>query len=414
MLNPDSSEYLNQRDNLLRHGSVYQGNPEEPHRWYLETRRPPLTGLILAAIRLVSASPVAILLIQNLLSIAVILWAVKLSLSIYPEVNIKWFYLPVLFFPTQLIYSNLIMAEVFFQVAIFSGFYFLLQPAKGQRLFLFFLFLTLAAFIKPVLWLIWIPLLAAMIYFRKKSGMNLKHFSGPAFCLTAVLLFSFYNYQKTGVFEFSSASESFLPDYVVLPAVHLTDGKEKAARLNEEIHIRANSAAGYPASHKVLISESIQVMKAYPLTIGFIWLKGMVQFFVDPGRWDVKTFFTTKPAEHPDGLIHQLRRGRISEAFRYLGTIGTAELLISLIAVFFNLLLTVSFFIFLSDNRYPLLFRVFAGVLVLYLALLTGPIGSARYRMAVFPLFLLAWSSGVGLIRKLVSKNRELTEFSHL
>ncbi len=401
-LQPDSTEYLNQRDNLLEYGSFYQGNPEEPHRWYLETRRPPLNGIVLATIKKIHPSDITVLIFQNLLSCLVLIFLLKILKKQYPDFNLLLLIPPLIFFPAQMIYSNFIMAEMLFQALICTGLFFLARAEK--KLFLFFVFITMAAFVKPVLYLFWIPALIILVVFRKISRLSLFHFSGAALMAAAVLLLSWFNYQRTGVFAFSSASESFLPDYVVLPVVHVAEGKEKANEVHASVQQTARQKKNYTEYHRSLINQSINVIKQYPFATVVLWAKGMVLFFTDPGRWDVLAFQNKKPEEHQDGFFHILKSQGISKALNHLMNQGTGLTLFTLAGTLINGVLFFCFLIFLKDERYPFLFRLMAAVIVFYLAFMTGPIGSARYRVSVFPLLLMALPSGWFYLKEVFEK----------
>ncbi len=401
-LHPDSSEYLNQRDNLLEHGSFYQGNTHEPHRWYLETRRPPLTGIVLAAIKQISTSDIAILIFQNLLSCFVMIILLKALKEHYPDFNLLLLIPFLMFFPAQMIYTNFIMAEILFQALIGVGLFFLLQGEK--KMFVFFLFITLAAFVKPVLYLFWIPALITLFAFRKTFRLKLFHFLGAGLMASAVLLFSWFNYQRTGVFAFSSAAESFLPDYVVLPVVQYAVGKEKALAMHASIQQTAQQEKSYPEHHHALTSESIRILNDYPFTTTFLWMKGVLLFFTDPGRWDVLTFQNKKPEEHQEGFFHIMKSQGIIKAFDHLMNQDTGLTVFTLVGTLMNGFLLFSFLFFLKDEHYPFLFRLMAGMIVFYLALMTGPIGSARYRVSVFPVLLMALPSGWSYLKEIFIK----------
>jgi hypothetical protein len=403
-LQPDSSEYLNQRDNLLEQASMYQGKWNEPHRWYLETRRPPLTGMVLAIIKKINSSDVAILLFQNLLSCGIMFFLFRYVHKHSPDFNLLWLLPPLVFFPTQMIYTNFIMAEVLFQALIFAAL--LLLRYGKKNLTVFFLLLTLAAFVKPVFYLCFIPAAVALIIFRKKLCLKPTHFTGVVFMTLSVVLFSWFNHQRTGVFSFSSASESFIPDYVVLPVVQYAEGKEKAIRIHEAVQQAAQQKNSYPEYHHTLISESLQVIKQYPFTTALLWIKGGVLFFCDPGRWDVLAFQNKQPEEHQDGFFHVLKSGGIRKALNHLTNQGSLFLLFTLAGSVIHVFLFFCFSVFLKNEHYPFLFRLMAAVIVFYLALMTGPIGSARYRMAVFPVLLMSVPSGWFYLKTILEKVR--------
>jgi hypothetical protein len=387
-LPPDSYEYLNQRDNWLREGHFYQGNPEQPHRMYLETRRPPLMAFILATIKFICRQDVCIVIIQNLLSVGLLIYTMILLRK--TDASFKVLLLPVflLFFPSQMIYASRIMADVFFQVLIFVAFCFLLSGRNN--LFAFFLFLTLATFVKPILFGVWFPALLILLLLRKKLSLKMRHFAGVITMASAVILFSWFNYQKTGIFAFSSAPESFLPDYVALPVLHLAEGREKAMEMHRQIHEKAQQQNDYPSYRSMLIGQSLSVTMNYPLTTIVLWIKGIIQFFIDPGRWDVLAFTGRQPEEHPEGWLHRLKwQGPVAAREHWFKQPPWLSVF-SIAAMGINLMLLFGFLLMLKDARYPLLFRVMAAVVVIYLALMTGPLGSARYRLAIFPLLLLS------------------------
>lgn len=391
-LQPDSSEYLNQRDNLLEDGSFYQGKPEEPHRWYLETRRPPLTGIVFAAIKKISASDVAILVFQNLLSCCVLIYLLRNVNSRFPDFNLLLLIPFLIFFPAQMIYTDFIMAEILFQALICAAVFLLLQGKKN--LIWFFVFITMAAFVKPVIYLFWVPAFILLFVYRNTLQLKWFDFSGLALMAIAVFLFSWFNYQRTGVFAFSSASESFLPDYVALPVMHYAEGKEKAIELHESIQQNAQMNIRYPEYHRSLINQSIDVVKTYPITTAVLWIKGIMVFFTDPGRWDILAFMNRKPPEHQNGFFHVLKSQGIHQAIKHLTSQGVGLTVFTLAGILINGLLFFCFLIFMKDERYSFLFRLMAALIVFYIAFITGPIGSARYRVAVFPILLMALPSG--------------------
>lgn len=399
---PDSIEYLNQRDNLINHGSIYQGNMAESHRWYLETRRPPLTGLLLAAIKQINHTDTAILVFQNLLSCCVLINVLVVLKNRFPGFNQLLIIPFLLLFPAQFIYTNFIMAEIFFQSAIFAALLLLLKGDK--KLTGFFVFLTLAAFIKPVLYLFWIPALLLLIVFKNRLSLKTVHFTGVFFMAIVVFMYSWFNYQRTGVFAFSSASESFLPDYVALPVLHYTFGKEEALQLHDMIHEKAQQELHYAGYHRSLIRQSLEVIKEHPFTTAALWFKGIVQFFTDPGRWDVNAFQHKKTEEHQDGFFHILKERGSHAALCHLLSQGMGFTLFTLFGTVLHALLFLCFLVFLKDDSFPLLFRLMAACLVFYIALVTGMIGSARYRVAVFPVMLMAVPSGWNYLKAVFKK----------
>ena len=164
----DSEEYILTARNLLDHGVVYNGVWREDLIPELYTLRPPLYGSFIFLSRLFSSSDFLVLFFQNLLSI--LLWVLFISWfnKSFTRKNIEpYVVLALIFFPSQMIEVNSIMADLLLEFLLLLSFLFLLRYHQSQRgfdIFLFNLFLALALFTKPIMLYFWIPNLVYSVY----------------------------------------------------------------------------------------------------------------------------------------------------------------------------------------------------------------------------------------------------------
>lgn len=404
-IQPDSGEYLFQASNMVERHSFYQGDFNKPYNPYLETRRPPLTGLFIALIKFFINSDLAICFIQSLLSIFNLLLVVKLIRLLQPGfIPDRWHAAAVIFFPTQFIYSNMIMAEIFFQSLLLLSAYqfarhFLLL--KKSAFNLAHLFIGLAALVKPVACVLWLPLLLwnAVLFIQKKNSAE--NLLGILIFSLVVIGWSARNKYVTGIFEFSSVKENYLPNYAALKTIQFDYGRDSARKCIEALYEKAVAENNYRAYRKQLINESAGIIKDHPVVFAGLSVFGTIRFFVDPGRWDVYTFFSEKPEENPEGFWGRWKNGGMKAAWDYVKSFPPAAVLFFSLAVLFNMLMATCFILFLLNPNINAQFRFVLALMVFCIAAGSGVIGSARYRMAVFPILLMALPSGISLLKHL-------------
>lgn len=406
-LHNDSDEYLNQAENIKYHSSWYQGNWDEARKHYLDSRRPPLTGFVFMLAKQIFYSDYAILILNNLLSIFNLLLAAKLAENLFAFKMPVLLLLPLLFFPAQMIYSNMVMAEILFQTFLITAIYFLyrfINDKKTGSIFLFHFFLACAVLVKPVLFLLWIPLSALYVILIAKNKLKIVPAVTLLIFVMTIFLVSVRNYKTNGVFQYSSASENFLPNYAVLKTLQLTEGRDYAISTVDQIYEKANSTQSYTGYHETLINESFSQIRNYPFEFIVLSCKGVASFFCDPGRWDIFAFFVSTPEENMKGFFHYFKSEGISSAFNYLFSYNGWLIAYLFAAAVVNIFVAVSFFAFIFGSKAPAFFRGLLFILVIYLAACTGLIGSARFRTGVFPILAMTFPFGLAHLQAFVKK----------
>lgn len=401
-LHNDSDEYLHQAENIKLHHSWYSGDLSKPVNNYLISRRPPLNGFFIMATKSIFESDYAFLFFQNVFSIFNFFLLTKLLRLFGCGFKNKIAVLMLLlFFPTQLIYANMIMAEILFQTMLLCAFYFFIrffQEKKTASFLLFHLFLTGAVLTKPVLYLFWIPLILFTVWLLIKKMIKPLQ-AGLAFIFPAtIFLISFHNYNKTGYFHYSSVNENYLVNYSVYLTVADKEKGEEAEKKISEMMREAARKKSYHDYSVFIRQQSFHMIRDHLPSFIFLQIKGILNFFIDHGRWDIYAFFDKQPKENMKGWKYYYNEQGWKGAYTYLSKFPFF-LSMYLIAVYvINIILLFSFMRFLTDKNTAPEIRTLAFIIVGYIAFATGMIGSARFRMAVYPFFILSFVMHAGWI----------------
>jgi hypothetical protein len=411
-LHNDSDEYLHQAENLRVHYSSYAGDWNQPINNYLVSRRPPLSGFFIMTVKTICNSDYAVCFVQCLLSIFNLLLVLKLIRHFLPGWN-KYgnVIFLLLFFPTQFIYANMIMMEILFQSMLILSFYFIVKyfdSKKTIHLLWFHIFLAAGVLVKPVLYLFWIPLLVFMLWMLWKKIIKPFQLSFILIFASTVFLISYNNYKKTGYFHYSSVNENYIVNYSVYLIVA---DKEKGAEAEKKISEMLKEAALKNNYHDYSVfvrEESFRIIKDNLSAFLFLEAKGIVNFFIDHGRWDIYAFFDKQPEENKKGWKYYYQQEGMQGAINYLKQFPVFVFIYLLLVYLVNSLVTISFVLFLSDKNINPAVRMIIFLFVAYIAMVTGMIGSSRFRMAIYPFLLLTFSFGFEKFKNaLQARNRK-------
>jgi hypothetical protein len=259
----DSEEYILTAKNLLSYSTVYNGIWSKDPIPELYTLRPPLYGAFIFISRFFSTSDFLVLFFQNLLS--VILWILFISWfnRSFTRKNIEPFVvMALIFFPSQMIEVNSIMADLLLEFLLFLAFLFLIryhQSKKGFDIFSFNLFLALALFTKPIMLYFWIPNLVYSIYLYMKSRNYVIILS---FLLLPFMAFiwSLRNMNKTEVFMYSSAKSQNLLDFNAGSVLKFLHGDKESKEIIGKILNLSQVKKSYPEKTEFLLNTASQII----------------------------------------------------------------------------------------------------------------------------------------------------------
>jgi hypothetical protein len=386
----DSYEYLQQAYNIKNFSSLYCLDFSQPINMLFYTKRPPLYGMFILIAKLFINSNYSVLFFQNILSVINVLGILKI-LKIYPfSFDLQKFFIFILILlPVQFIYNNMIMSEILLQTLLFWSFYYFLMYLEKDKLnyvFVYNIFLALAVLTKPVLLYFWIPNLLLSIYLVYKKRKAIIILAG---LIIPVVIFSFslYNYHTTGCFHYSSIKQMNLVGYNIAFLYVKVYGEEEGIKKIVDTRKHLDSINNFSK----LIKEEDKI--GYEMIMSHIYdytkyhIGGMVNFFLDPGRFDFNNFFGVKEKNNT-GLLYTFTKDGYWGVLKFI--LKQPAYIITYLIIMFvvNIVMVVSLTNFLFVKCVKTELKVFMFLLVFYLCFFAGPLGTMRYKVHIIPLLL--------------------------
>jgi len=385
----DSVEYIRSASNLLNRGTVYSGRLDQEIHPALFSRRPPLYPLFIASLLPISRDPGIITLAQILMNFlgAYFIWEILCYLRVarYLRIPVIALYL---FYPTQLIYTHLIMAEILLQLTLLAAFFFLVRFHESKQwyhLALCNLMLALAALTKPIMVYFWLPSLLYQTWllwrFRKPKLILLAFI--PLFFVS---VWSYRNFVHTGYFHFSSIKTSNMLHVNIRGMVRRVEGNEKARIVTRDLQREAEKARSFAEANRAIERAFFETMLKNWRSQCAVYSRGSLFFFLDPGRYDLYEFLD---------LPHNIRsfqflRGGIDSVLAKLGELPPyAPPYLALVGAI-NLLLLIGLIYCGFSSCYSVEIKLFVLCLMAYVLLIVAPTGLSRFRLSVMPFLFVA------------------------
>jgi 4-amino-4-deoxy-L-arabinose transferase-like glycosyltransferase len=392
IITPDSEDYLWQAENIKTSGSFYATNPGAPLKIDYYSKRPPLYALLIIAITAIVDTPFAVLFVQNLLSIFCA-WLVYTLLTKHFRVKRAGLWAGLLFalFPNQLMYANMVMSEIWLEAFVLLAFYSFIKHFETGKLKWVYInqaVLALALLTKPVMVYFWVINIILFLII----GIQTRRYWLPLTVLVlplVVALWSAKNKADTGYYHYSSITHVNLKDYNTKYFLFDKYGANYGDSIITIIDNKANSIPGYATRCRYIKDTCSKIILSDIPTYGKFHAKGMINFMADPGRYDYVNFFKI-PQEDGLGLLHYISKGNVQELKQFISTQPLGLIIMLLVQMLANglVLLLVLAFVFL--RAMPLWPKIYLIALGGYVWFLTGPIGSARFKMPVYPLIIIA------------------------
>ena len=400
---PDSGRYVQAAENLRVHGQLY-ARPwpkAAPHGQVVQelTIRPVGYPLVIWALGATGRIPVALLVVQNLLSLLNLglvlrfwVWMARPN----PR-DWVWAVAGILTFPAQLIYSSTVMSETMLQTAVLvmagAGLLFIKTHSK-RALAGVAGAVVLALLLKPVFYPLAMAIAGVGIVLAVRQRRLLLGLIGLG-PLVIVGLYMGWNARRTGYFHFSSITEINLLQYNAAGVMRQVAGPAAEERWVDAVLQAANAQPDFSARQQVIRARASAVLWAHPVVYARQQVQGMAALVLDPGRFDISQFLGLAPPSG-GGFLAQVRAGTMWQAVGRLPLALLGWLGVVLLANATRLVLAWRGFRRLR-NREPMLRygRWIAVALVFYIAVLTGPLGAARFLVPVWPLLLALALAGL-------------------
>ncbi|MFM9945548.1 MAG: hypothetical protein ACKVQB_09985 [Bacteroidia bacterium] len=378
----DSEEYLNSAKNFETERTFYSGQSDvRDFRMY--SKRTPFYPLVLYSFKVLNLHWNFVYLIQAFLGLLNIFLALLLLKQLVKTATVFYLLLSIfiLFTPSQFIYSQFIMADLWLQtfaMLCFISFAMFLKKRNTTWLVSLILFSTLAALAKPVF------LLASLgiggfcaYYFILTKGKRVLIFLAVVPFFSWVSLSSF-NKNITGLFHYSSIGYINLLHYNTNLYLNKAIGKTETYKLLDPLMIVPHTKHEFKKNYSEVNGVCRKAILSHLLGYSLFHFKGMFYFFLDPGRFDLFNFFRLEK-ENSTGFLHKgADENRLRKMFSNHPVITISLGFIFLI----NIIKTMGFLGLVWVQRKNRL--VWAGAaLVFYIALLTGPLGASRFALPV-------------------------------
>lgn len=390
----DSAEYLQQAENIYREGSTYCGDPTiEPREPSLYSRRPPGYGTFILLSSFFLNYPSITLILQCLLSVFNLYIGYKILRIIRPEIKPTGLYLAAVFFaPSQFIYAVHYMNEIPFQSCLLLSVYYLLifekEDGKISQLLKHHLCIIGCYLIKPVAMFLWIFSILHVIITKKETKATVELSLLSTLHLIIVGGTMWYNYYRVGIAEYSSIGHKLFINYNLPALLNNLYGPEKAAYIVDSLQTEM-STEPYPIQAAIADQFIRDEISNHPLNYFTVHTKGMIYFITDIGRWDIELMRKGKEfAAQLPSLSKKYKAGGATAVVDYFREWNPLYLLYFALSIIFLALVIVLFMqqlLFARNNRS---FIYLVAGLALYFAFLTGPSGSARFRVPVYPLIV--------------------------
>jgi hypothetical protein len=214
--------------------------------------------------------------------------------------------------------------------------------------------------------------------------------AGSLFMPVTILALCFYNQQVTGYFHYSSIKTYNLYDYNTKGLLANLYGTEYANKTIKEMIKTDQDFSGLAERTKHIEKESYAIIRQHPVFYGWLHLRGMVNFFLDPGRYDLVNFLPPLQTKNEFSFFGTLREKGISGIGTYLSRLPVGLTFYLGLNFLMNLVTTAGLILFAFNRRFNLALRIFIPLLVIYISAASGPIGCSRFKEPIYFLMVIA------------------------
>jgi hypothetical protein len=305
----------------------------------------------------------------------------------------------------------MIMAEETMAVCVFWSFYFIItyyQSQKLQHFFWFQAFAALAVLTKPVMLYFIIPELGISLFLLLKNH-DFRIVSISFIFPAVIFVQSLVSLHLTGFFHYSSIKNYNRLHYNAEVVLYKKYGLHRARYMTDSIDARAPQQQNFPAYEKFIVQKADSIIFNNWVDYTGLQVRGMFNFFLDPGRYDFEQFFHTSE-QVPISFFGQIHQYGIKGIFYYLNKIDKLKLIIMAIVFLVNILCLIFYLGFLFRRSIPLFIRLISLLFICYFTVLTGPLGNSRFKTEIYLILLF---SIVVFIGHYYGQNRKVNLSSH-
>jgi len=386
----DSFEYVYEALNIKQHFFFYSGAPAMPVTAEYMTQRQPGYPFFLLLVYMFKVNNWAVIVLQNILSVANIIIARNTMLRLGYNKKYDWFLLLfIIAYPAQIIYANTIAPDILLQtfVVLYLHYFILLIKEKKSRYALYMsLALIAGLFVKPVLYpiaILHIITLGIFVYKHPFRGREVVLVSLLPLC--AVLLYNTWNYERTGKFHFSS-NQAFNAIYYYYLFERDKYGVEKAEDFLQAERTKIAAMPVYKDRYNYANARGTELLRSNLFPYSIYHFKNSMRFFIEPGKAEID-LFTGKLSY---GELYDSKSIGFYSTWKQKGMAGMGDyfsnnpsMIIVIIVLLFNCIKIGLLALFFFNDRILLSIRLFLLLFLCYFAATTGPIANTRYFLPI-------------------------------
>jgi hypothetical protein len=389
----DSYGYIMQADNIQTLGTWYAEDWNAPLLVDYFSIRPPFYAWCLIAFRSVSTNPYLLLFVQNGLSV-LNCWLVYLFTQKYFGINKNMqrvFLLGLCCYPAQMIHANFVMTEIVFQtilLLLFFAVYKFCSKPNWKTSVMIAVLLSIGLLTKPVS--LFLPLIVGGIM----CWQIIRHRFSWVYLLVFVAVGMVYsgicmqNKHATGYGHYSSIKSINQLKYNARYTLINAKGELFADSVIANCMTEADGIVNYGERLQWIDAQAFVVIKTYPIAFVKVYCKGILAFFMDPGRFDLYHFFAVEESGTL-GLMHEVQTDGIAAIAAYLKRAPLLLLILLGINFCWNTIVFLACCYFFYSKKISPKLRLLIFVFSFYIAAATGPVGVSRYRVPIYPLLLI-------------------------
>ena len=358
-------------------------------RWMYVTRRTPGFPFLLMILGIKGT-----LLLQFIAGLLSPFGVLKILNYFNRSINVSLFWVLWLTAPLQFFYTALPMPEIITQALVVFWMVLLIKQHNiGAGIALLLLIL-----LKPVFLVFMIPLAIALLSKWMKLGrlMPLKWNNWIPKSVNATNAWSLFipflgilaiagiNHARWNVFHISSVSTTNFYEYNRYQTLIESKGQEMADSIYAYESKVLDSMSNFSLEKgKLLEKLNSNTLKYYPFTYGKLHIKGMIQMFLDPGRYDAMVFLKWTPISGFLGIKdgYKSTKDRPLYEWIYMGLF----LGVNMIKM---ILIPRILFVKVKGKFLQHTFLLFSLLLLLLYATAIGSVGTARYVVPVYPIII--------------------------
>lgn len=384
----DTFEYVYEAINIKDHFFFYSGNPAMPIEPEYMTQRQPAYPLFLLVIYLFSSGSWGVIVVQSLLSIVNIYYCRYILTQLGYNRKYDWLLLLLIIaYPAQFINAVTIAPDILLQtmtLGYFGSAVMLFKRKDPKFALLMSIALIGGLMVKPVLYpfvVIHIAIIVAFFY-KRFTG---KVVAAAILPLCAMLLYSGWNYTRTGKFHFSS-NQSFNAIYYFHGFVSGREGADSAGRFLQHERAAIASLPVYKDRYNRANERGLTLLRQNFLPYMAYHLKNSARILIEPGKGEMDLFtgkltYGNLYSGKETGFYSTLKNKGWGGMGQYIR--DNSSMAFVLLVLLFNIIRLAGLLIFFLSGNVDWRVRLFTFMLLGYFAVISGPIANTRYFLPV-------------------------------